>query len=480
MNRIKPQKNQTLQYIFFYFCIINYGILLIDRLLAHLRQYIQTTWVLNYSDGFTKRGLFGAIISNICDAGTALPVITRISKVTFCALIFIYIFNIYKVRVNKCIYSLLLISPVLIIFPLYDPWVLGRMELLGFLITSLNCYLIRKGCTSFLSERLCDPSVSFRQNSLLAFILLVPPIALSLLTFAHEGTVLLITPINLMLTVLFMFNTIAHKNVLRSIKLTCVVYIPLMVSFLSIIIFGQAGYQHAVALCQNVKLHFANIITYPCVPLQGVFMFHEKTIYDNLVYTYTSVMASPLLYLCYFTLGVVLSTITIICSFRVVSKTPTDNESSFTHTSKVVANKHCKVDKKVQKSNHAIDYSVSSKQFYAIVLYYFIVPFLSLIPLFIVGIDWGRWFFVLNMQFILVFSMTIGSEAFVSLHYPLPKLQTLEETLNRLLFMSNRLKLFPVAIVVLGLKMPHCCPSLERFVSPLAYNLTTYIYKLLL
>jgi hypothetical protein len=89
-------------------------------------------WLINYSQGFIRRGLIGTILISISDLGVSLIWLVFATQVGFYGLIFFLTQRIYLMRDRGAEWLLLLFSPAFLFFPLYDPWGGFRKEIIVF------------------------------------------------------------------------------------------------------------------------------------------------------------------------------------------------------------------------------------------------------------------------------------------------------------------------------------------------------------
>ena len=94
-----------------------------------LGGWIYGDWVINYSAGFVRRGLSGEIILFISSFfNLSPPTITSFIKIFFLFFSFIYFYK----KTNNYTVLLILFSPILLGFYIFDPTATGRKEVLLF------------------------------------------------------------------------------------------------------------------------------------------------------------------------------------------------------------------------------------------------------------------------------------------------------------------------------------------------------------
>jgi hypothetical protein len=100
------------------------------RFFQRFNPYIAADWLINYQGGFTRRGFLGEIslqLSNVLNF--SLINIAFFFNFIFSLFFVIYFYLINKNKINL-IYFLFLISPLTLSFTIYDPFAVGRKEIL--------------------------------------------------------------------------------------------------------------------------------------------------------------------------------------------------------------------------------------------------------------------------------------------------------------------------------------------------------------
>ena len=100
-------------------------------------------WLINYSGGFTKRGIIGQIsiyIARIFDSELR-DIILYLQVLiigTYFILIFIFLKNIYIERV----YLLCIFSPIFLLYPVYEIEVLARKEVFIYILFIIHLFVL--------------------------------------------------------------------------------------------------------------------------------------------------------------------------------------------------------------------------------------------------------------------------------------------------------------------------------------------------
>ena len=428
--------------IYFYVLTGYILFLLLIRLFQPIGKFVQLSWVINYSDGFTRRGLLGTIIAGTLDSSLVLPAIDILAKLILIVLIAIYLYLAYPHRHHREAILVLLLSPALILFPLNDRAAIGRFEQIGILVTIIHAFLIRYA----LSSRLKINQINQCQALLIASLPILP---LALLLFIHEAMFLMVVPINLIITYLFLNTIQAGKDPFRTVWQLAIVYLPVWCCFVYICIFHHAGPDHALNLCENIKLLQPDLITKACSKLPKPLSVYQFSLYEHFqdAINYFGNMGHK--YTVYCLLGILLSIISIVGVSRIIIAQYAAVEAN---TEKTTPNRKSEVIR--NKNELAVCASI----------YFFFLPLLCITPLFIIAKDWGRWFFAANIQFVLVTLIFVNSQTMERFQFPFFKSSS---GLRRpkLVFIDPWPKKIHLALVVffIIIKLPHWCGSWRHF-----------------
>ena len=122
-------------------CVNLYTLMGIDR---DYQPYIAGDWLINYQGGFVRRGLIGEIIYLATPIiGTSPWISVYIIQAALYIAITLLISNKIKSGIN-IIGLLFIVSPLTLLFEIYDPGGLGRKELLILFLIGLNGYILEK------------------------------------------------------------------------------------------------------------------------------------------------------------------------------------------------------------------------------------------------------------------------------------------------------------------------------------------------
>ena len=115
-----------------FFTSVNY-IFFTFRFFKRENGFIFGDWLINYTGGFTRRGLTGDIILNFTNFFNLDITHFTFFFVTFIYCSFVYVFIKILLRSNiDWVILLMIFSPSAFLFTLYDPLSIGRKEILFF------------------------------------------------------------------------------------------------------------------------------------------------------------------------------------------------------------------------------------------------------------------------------------------------------------------------------------------------------------
>ena len=77
-------------------------------------------WLINYSNGFIRRGLFGSLLYWISDFGVSLIWLVYVIQISIYGLMFGFVLKLYKITDRSLYWRLILFSPAFLLFPFYD------------------------------------------------------------------------------------------------------------------------------------------------------------------------------------------------------------------------------------------------------------------------------------------------------------------------------------------------------------------------
>ena len=119
---------------------VNLGIYYFD-VASTIQSYRIGDWLINYQDGFVRRGLIGQLIYSMSADGLSIIWVTYAIQCTIYILLSYYALRLYYSASRSRAWLLIIFSPAFIfLFPFYDPSGWYRKELLVYLACALQCF----------------------------------------------------------------------------------------------------------------------------------------------------------------------------------------------------------------------------------------------------------------------------------------------------------------------------------------------------
>lgn len=314
---------------YFFFILFFYNSIQIYQYVSDKYSYQYEDWLINYSNGFVRRGIIGEFLIQFSEfSGVNLQILVFILLILLLFFLYYYSFKLFsKIRINL-IYLFLIFSPYFFIFYLANHNAGIRKEFFLFIFFGLIASIIN---LQNLKKKLWVFSVFF-----------------PFLIFIHEA-IFFYLPIYIMVLLALISNK-NHDLILKQIFIT--VLFSIIIFYLSFIFKGSEG--HVKIICESLKTHvketcfFGGAINHlkdklaPSVKL----VMYEHNLKSLAQWTLISLYSfAPILYL----------------------------------LKKI----------KFQKNNLIEKYSkIETKKFFLIGI---ILSFVGILPLFVVAFDWGRW-----------------------------------------------------------------------------------------
>jgi hypothetical protein len=220
-----------------------------DAFGSSLNYWAYTDWLIDYSQGFIRRGLSGEIMWRLVPAGTPpLPTVAVFSWI----LILLAAFGYARLlaRTLKDLHPLtlfgLLFLPSLFFFYLHDHNAIARKEVLGYLTLLLHLLVIEKSFPLGTSSLPADEDLRRYLRGLAPIAaLLLPAIIL-----IHEGNFLLFVPLHAMLT-LSVMQMKSPRGWLQDILRAGLPYLPAALVFVGVYLSGTPGYLMLLNICKR-------------------------------------------------------------------------------------------------------------------------------------------------------------------------------------------------------------------------------------
>lgn len=421
-----------------------------DAFGTSLNYWAFTDWLIDYSQGFIRRGLSGEMWRLVPASIPPLEFVTALSWVLILAAAFGYVRLL--ARSWKAFHPLtlfgLLFLPSLFMFYLHDHNAIARKEILGYVSVLLHLLVVEK------SFPLRD-GVALSNGNLRRYVGWMLPISVILLPaiiLVHEGNFLLFVPLHGMIT-LTVIQVAGRSGFKKAALWTGLLYVPAAVAFIAVYLSGTPGYPMLLGICKKWAAAGA-IREGACVlppdklsgsTLPGSFIPMQWTLPRAAGITAMIISMNWLAWLVI--LPVLFASLWYISRQAVYS---------------------------ILRSRFPQSFSPRSAQRYTGLFFrkYFLIPFLFSLPVYLTAYDYGRWFTVACINFALL-AVSVNLPCLEFAHY----IKEADEESTPAIspeYLDHRLVFYGVSIVlcilVLVLWLPHYCLfSCEIVRSPLEF-----------
>jgi hypothetical protein len=219
-----------------------------DAFGTSLNYWAFTDWLIDYSQGFIRRGLSGEFVRLRPPALTPLAFMAIVSWVLILAVVAGYVRLL--LRSWKAFHPLtlfgLLFLPSLFFFYLHDHNGIGRKEILGYVTLLLHLLIVEKSFPIGGGAGLPDGNLRRYIGWLLPISLLLLPAIILI----HEGNFLLFVPIHALIT-LTLLRRQTTRGFLRAAVWTGLLYLPAALTFGAVYLSGTPGYPMLLGICRK-------------------------------------------------------------------------------------------------------------------------------------------------------------------------------------------------------------------------------------
>ncbi|GET35665.1 hypothetical protein [Microseira wollei] len=394
--------------VLFFFLIISIGFFITIFLINnYLFSYVYEEWLINYSQGFVRRGLPGAILLLLTNLN--LDIFKLIKLFSYITFLLVYSIYLFKVRQSKKVLDLeslivVLFLPSLILFPLHDPNAIGRKEFLFFFGLFVNLFLLKKAIKiinlhiaqdlEYEEQYLTNAINQYSRSLFICYNLLSIPTALS-----HESIIFLALPLNMIITSSLIGLKFPIKKVLWR---TLIIYFPtIFVTFLCLIF--QGNDLTPVVICQSWQEYINQYKSINCDP--GYLPAKRTiTLTDNvpLVLQYIGLPIR------YFVMEVWTNNIYSnngLVFLKWISAFLLCTIILMRTSSRILINSVEKIKPKIKiqnQDNRSLEFSSAIDPVHVISSFsfkYAFIPFMFSSVLYIIAQDWGRWFFMTSTSY---------------------------------------------------------------------------------
>jgi hypothetical protein len=219
-----------------------------DAFGTSLNYWAYTDWLIDYSQGFIRRGLSGEIWRLVPAAVSPIEFVAVFSWILILAIAFGFIrllARTWKIFHPLTLFGLLFL-PSLFFFYLHDHNAIARKEILGYVTVLLHLFVVEK------SFPLGDGSVLPDGNLRLyvGWLLPITVILLPAIILVHEGNFLLFVPLHAMIT-LTVLRMKARPNFTRTALWTGLLYLPAALAFGAVYLSGTPSYETLLGICEK-------------------------------------------------------------------------------------------------------------------------------------------------------------------------------------------------------------------------------------
>jgi hypothetical protein len=219
-----------------------------DALRTGLNYWAYTDWLIEYSQGFIRRGLSGEIWRLVPAAISPVQFVAVLSWILILVAAFGYVRMLarsWKIYHPLTLFGLLFL-PSLFFFYLHDHDAIARKEIIGYVTVLLHLLIVEK------SFPLIDGS-EFPEKNLQGYVRWLMPVAVILLPaiiLVHEGNFLLFVPLHGMIT-LTVLRMKTPRSFTRAALWTGLLYLPAALAFTAVYLAGTPGYQMLLGICEK-------------------------------------------------------------------------------------------------------------------------------------------------------------------------------------------------------------------------------------
>jgi hypothetical protein len=437
-----PKKNTVFAIFLILFILLINQRFVIEK---HFAPYIFQEWIINYSQGFIRRGLFGSILLSL-HSSYGVDIFTFIkdfSYTTFLLLAGIYILKVRRSQdiLNRESLTVLLFLPSLILFPLYDPNVIGRKEVFFFFGLVINLFLLQKATKNlvigkyafkilgdsglkssfgnpkspFLKRNtLFQPQIlnkskfqinhfnqvynveklvnSYCLNLFIWFNLLSIPVALS-----HEGILFLALPLNMIISA----NLISLIFPIRqTLWRTFLIYSPTVLVAI-ICLYFSGNKEIAIGICESWQTYsqaYKSLYSDCAVRLPAILNYYAYSTKEVLrIVVFTNILKGKgIIFFCWIFAFILNLLILFRTSSSVISKSVDKlNQQNYESAPEPFHQNDSKQLEPIYLNHIDIITSFSFK--------YAVIPLFASLIVYLFALDWGRWFFVICLSYVICF-----------------------------------------------------------------------------
>jgi hypothetical protein len=213
-----------------------------------LDYWTYTGWLIDYSQGFIRRGLSGEIWRLVPAAIPPLEFIAVFSWILILGVAFGYVrllARFWKAYHPLTLFGLLFL-PSLFIFYIHDHGAIARQEILGYIPLLLHLLIIEKSIPLGGGPELTDVDLKRYWMGLIPLVVILLPVII----LVHEGNFLLFVPLHCMITLTILRMKTPHRF-MRAVLWTGLLYLPAVIAFGVVYLSGTPSYPTLLGICNQ-------------------------------------------------------------------------------------------------------------------------------------------------------------------------------------------------------------------------------------
>ncbi len=219
-----------------------------DAFGTSLNYWAYTDWLIDYSQGFIRRGLSGEIWRLVPAAVSPVEFVAVFSWILILVIAFGYVRLLarsWKTYHPLTLFGLLFL-PSLFFFYLHDHDAIARKEILGYVTVLLHLLIIEKAFPLGGGSTLSDGNL----RRYVRWLVPVAAILLPAIILVHEGNFLLFVPLHGMIT-LTILQMKAPRRLRRAALWTGLLYLPAALAFGAVYLAGTPSYPTLLGICNK-------------------------------------------------------------------------------------------------------------------------------------------------------------------------------------------------------------------------------------
>jgi hypothetical protein len=219
-----------------------------DAFGTSLNYWAYTDWLIDYSQGFIRRGLSGEIWRLVPAAVSPIEFVAVFSWILILAVAFGYVRMLarsLKIYHPLTLFGLLFL-PSLFLFYIHDHNAIARKEILGYFTLLLHLLVIEKSFP--LGNGATIPDGNLRRY--VRWLILIAVILLPAIILVHEGNFLMFVPLHAMITLTVLWME-APRDFTRAALWTGLLYLPVALAFGAVYLAGTPSYEMLLGVCEK-------------------------------------------------------------------------------------------------------------------------------------------------------------------------------------------------------------------------------------